>query len=90
MGLEALLDNLTGRMAEPAQEGDTVIVRARHLEAFSCCQEAIREVLGSPDVPLDLRCQTLEQGARALGRIIGRDVDAAVVEKIFSEFCIGK
>ncbi len=32
----------------------------------------------------------LRRAARALDRLLGRDVDADVLERVFSKFCIGK
>jgi len=32
----------------------------------------------------------LEDAAKALGVILGRDVDAEVLDQIFASFCIGK
>jgi tRNA modification GTPase len=39
---------------------------------------------------LDVLAATLEAAAGALGEILGRDVDAEVLDRIFSDFCIGK
>ena len=46
--------------------------------------------LAEDRAPLDLRMIELEEACRALGRIVGRDVDAEVLDQIFAEFCIGK
>jgi tRNA modification GTPase len=89
-GLDQLRRKLVERTVAPVREGETVLVRLRHLEAFQRCQAAIREVLSSPELTLDVRCQTLEAAARALGNVLGRDVDASILKKVFSEFCIGK
>lgn len=40
--------------------------------------------------PLDLLLTDLQHTVRALGQIVGRDVDAQVIDRIFKDFCIGK
>jgi tRNA U34 5-carboxymethylaminomethyl modifying GTPase MnmE/TrmE len=32
----------------------------------------------------------LERAVHALGRMLGRDVDAETLDKVFAEFCVGK
>ena len=39
---------------------------------------------------LDILAIELEEAVRALGYILGRNVDVAMLDRIFSEFCIGK
>jgi tRNA modification GTPase len=45
---------------------------------FACC------------VQLEVACEELRVAARALGRVTGAIDTEAVLDSIFSEFCIGK
>jgi len=42
------------------------------------------------DRTLDVLAMDLERAAKALARIVGRDVDSEVLDQIFSRFCLGK
>ena len=39
---------------------------------------------------LDILSYELEDAVRHLGLILGRDIDEALLDRIFSDFCIGK
>ncbi|MBI5511736.1 MAG: tRNA modification GTPase [Deltaproteobacteria bacterium] len=91
-GLAAIREAIVGGLMAPVDAGVPVLVRQRHIEAFanagraiSNLQAAIREGLS-----LDLLCVELEEACGCLGAVLGRDVDQAVLDRIFSEFCLGK
>lgn len=71
------------RPGEPALLG-----HARHREAFDDAALALRRAAASGD--LVLRAEDLRSATQALARVAGRvDVDD-VLDRIFSQFCIGK
>ena len=55
------------------------------LQFFENAARGIKEVL-----PLDIIALELQSGLEALGDIIGETTQEAVLDQIFSQFCIGK
>ena len=73
-------------------EGDVLLTRARHRDAFqktvdaiSQATESLKEDMSQEFVTLDLR-----SALNALGEIIGETTADDILNNIFSEFCIGK
>jgi len=69
-----------------------VVVKQRHVSAL---EEALagfarlEQALGD-GMSLDILSMELEDIVRHLGSILGKDIDAAVLDRIFADFCIGK
>jgi tRNA modification GTPase len=80
--LESWAKSVT-RPGEPA-----LLAHARHREVFEAAGEAIREAAAA-EMP-ELRAESLRRAALAFGRIAGRVDVEAVLDRIFSRFCIGK
>ena len=78
---------------EPVVPGDVVVVvRKRHLEALKQARGCLERVLepGNVALTLDLLALEVAEAAKSLGRVVGRDVDGDVLERIFAGFCLGK
>ena len=71
---------------------ELVITNMRHKEALEEACEALMLVQESIEdgMPEDFYSMDLMNAYRALGRIIGEEVDDDLVEEIFSKFCMGK
>jgi tRNA modification GTPase len=92
-GVDDLRHVVARRMLQEAPgTGQTVVVRRRHVEALRACEDALAAVLHGLEnrATLDILGLDLEEAARRLGTILGRDVDGAVLDRIFADFCIGK
>ena len=83
------LDELKRRIValSGAREG-AAITNERHIKAL----ENAREALGHADAAreLTLIATDIRDALHHLGGITGRDVDAAVIDRIFARFCVGK
>ena len=71
---------------------ELVITNMRHKEALEEACESLMLVQESIEdgMPEDFYSIDLMNAYRALGRIIGEEVDDDLVEEIFSKFCMGK
>ena len=91
-GVDELRDRITAEFKAPIGAEQNVVVKQRHvlaledtLSAMARLEEAL--VAG---MSLDVLSYELEDAVRSLGSILGHDVDTALLDRIFSEFCIGK
>jgi len=91
-GIKETRAAITARLSPAIPEGVPVLVRQRHIEALAHAGQAIAQVelAARQGAPLDLMAVDLEEACRAVGRVLGRDVDQSVLDRIFSEFCLGK
>ena len=91
-----LAEHLRGAMgafeAHGGVTGATMATTARHreslAEALSGAQAARSAVVEG--TPPDCVLIDLERALQALGGIVGRDVEASVLDRVFADFCIGK
>ena len=91
-GVDALRRGVASEVHTPVEAGATVVVRQRHTEALASALEALErfDEAAAGALSLDVLSIELEDAVRSLGWILGRDVDTALLDRIFSEFCIGK
>lgn len=68
------------------------ITNIRHKEALNDCKKSLQNVLDSIDqgMPEDFYSIDLMNAYEELGFIIGESLEDDLVDKIFSEFCMGK
>jgi tRNA modification GTPase len=93
-GVDALLERLARevelRAAAAGDEGG-IVTTLRQLELIEALARALTlsdEALG--DMPLEAALVDLRQALRLTGDILGIDVGDAVLDHIFSAFCLGK
>lgn len=86
-GLEALFAEVAALVPE-----DTVLPDPRNLADFDEASEGLRLAADTfrNDLPDDLATVGLRQAIEALGRVTGEDAGEDVLERMFSQFCIGK
>ena len=89
--LEEALANLV--LAGRASFGEeTLITSARHQAALRSAAEHLHASLSAleQELPLDFISIDLDAAFAALGEVTGETADEDLLERIFSEFCIGK
>lgn len=89
-GIDLLLDALEAAVAVEGghPEGGLALTRVRHREALKRAADALRNVQHS--VSTELAAEELRAAVHALGRITGRVDVEDVLDRVFSNFCIGK
>ena len=70
-----------------AREG-AAITNERHVKALENARDALRH--GQTAQELTLIATDIREALHHLGAITGRDVDADLIDRIFSRFCVGK
>ena len=72
--------------------GEATLTQERHLSLAREAVERLRQARRSLtlDAPLDLAAVDLHEALYLLGRITGDSVDEALLDDIFSRFCVGK
>ncbi|MCL2360289.1 MAG: tRNA uridine-5-carboxymethylaminomethyl(34) synthesis GTPase MnmE [Defluviitaleaceae bacterium] len=93
-GLDSLFEDINRKFCQGLLSSDDtdIITRERHSQllraAIVCVRRAMDELrLG---VEEDLVSISLREAYTALGEILGLEVTDDIVERIFSEFCVGK
>jgi len=94
-GVDDLLDRIVARAEELVGAGaddEGVAVNERHSAALAdavVCLDRARELLVN-DADLELAASELRGAVDAVGRIVGRIDNEAMLDHLFSRFCIGK
>lgn len=87
-GLDALRTAILALAAPQQDAGDPCVTNERHLRALDCALASIRAAQAAAE--LDCAATDLRAALRHLGAITGTDVDECVIDRIFSNFCVGK
>lgn len=85
------LRNLAVGSSEQASHR-TMITRSRHKEALMCCDEALTHALDAIGqcMPFEIISGELQLALDAIGEIVGISNTEDILDRIFSEFCLGK
>ena len=86
----ALREELLG--GEFVMAESPIVTNARHQDALHRTREAIDDVIASleNEMPPDLVSVDLRIGLDALGDIVGKTTTEDILDRIFSQFCVGK
>ncbi len=89
---DAIANAILSGTVPPTASGGVVVSNARHRRALEEACSSLENALGTAEsgLPPDLISIDLKSAADALGAITGETVSEDVIERIFSEFCIGK
>lgn len=93
-GLDLLEDKII-EMALQNGSADThgvMISNNRHIEALKRCRQTLTEGQATihQGISLEFVSEHLKTAVHYLDNITGRDIDADLIDQIFSKFCIGK
>ncbi|MFQ5673988.1 MAG: tRNA uridine-5-carboxymethylaminomethyl(34) synthesis GTPase MnmE [Nitrospinales bacterium] len=93
-GIHALIDEIHHRLVKtgtPPRES-TVITRERHRELLVRAHQALLKTCRSIEEGLseEFIAEDINDAVEALGMILGKTIEEDLLDKIFSEFCIGK
>ena len=86
-GIDALKARIAA-IAKPSLQSTAAITNERHLLALEAALDAVTHAETQTDP--DCIATDLSEALHALGTVTGTDVDAEVVDRIFSHFCVGK
>lgn len=86
---EALVSFFGGSAAGALAEG-AVVTERRHREALQTGCAALERLARGADAPLECLALELREALAALGLITGETTPEALLQEIFSRFCIGK
>lgn len=91
-GVEALKNGLRDMLLGVNGEAPIVITNLRHKSALSRCENALNNVQKSlcEKQPAEFVAVDLNDAKEALEEIIGKVDNEDILERIFSQFCIGK
>lgn len=93
-GLEELKNSIAVKvMAGQVDTGEGVMVtNIRHRNALAAARDSLREVLNTLTLGLPTDCVAIDlrNAWEKLGEISGDTLDEDIIDRIFSEFCIGK
>ncbi len=91
-GLNELLNQIGDLFDFEKTESNQMIIHARHYELIQQAQMSLATILGelSHDIPQEFVISDLNESRECIGKILGKTPDFDILDRIFSEFCIGK
>jgi tRNA modification GTPase len=90
-GLDWVISELTRRAQEAAPRGhEAIITRSRHRTGLAACAGFLRQAAEEEELPAEIRAELLRLAGDEIGRLTGKIGVEDLLDRIFSEFCIGK
>jgi len=92
-GLQELVKEIKARLEKILGNGENAIItRKRHKNLLQDCAGELEEFIAARqnNLPIELCGENLRRSAVSLGKIVGKIGVEDILDKIFSEFCIGK
>ena len=90
-GVETLVSKILEKV-NVTEGGEDMMTLPRHIECARRAVEAIDRTLSGIDagMPLDFSSNDLREALDALGDITGDTMNESVIDRVFSDFCVGK
>ena len=87
---EAMVNHVTHGHA--INTGGILISNMRHVQSLKACVKAVRKAIDllAKDMSLEFISEEIKIAISSLDTITGRDLDADLIDQIFSSICIGK
>ena len=89
-GLDKLRARALALLVTPGVEEDLVVTSARQAAALNDAAAALGDAAGARRLGLDAVLEGLAACAQSLGQVTGEDIQPALLQQIFSRFCVGK
>ncbi len=92
-GIDSLLQAMAHHLGDEMESEETLLItRARHRDAIERTLQALRQALPlmQNEASLDLATLQLRRAHSALAEIVGFGSVDDILDRVFSEFCIGK
>ncbi len=90
VGVDELRRGIAALYREGKTQGGEVITSERHLSALYRAKSALESAVADINNTADCVLVNLREAYDALGEITGSTASEAVVESVFSKFCVGK
>lgn len=89
--IEKLMDLILEKLNVKNLAKSTTLTRERHIFAIKSAIESLDNAIEVYDnMTIDCILVDIKQALRRLADITGEDVDEAIVDRVFSKFCVGK
>lgn len=92
-GIDELCGAVANRLGASWLAGnEAAVTRQRQYQALVCCREALtraRECQANSE-PIEIVAVELREASSAMDELVGRVYDEEILNRIFSDFCIGK
>ena len=87
---KAIRDHVLADHVDPMSSG--LAPNLRHRQSLADASKYIKDAFHNinQELPLEIIALDLNSGLEALGNIIGETTNEDIIEKIFSDFCVGK
>jgi len=87
---KAIVENVW--QGKAADTSGILISNVRHIDSLKKCSQVIRKARQSleENLPLEFISEDIKEAVNDLDQITGRNIDSDLLDKIFSQFCIGK
>lgn len=90
-GIETLKRLFVERGVGEQSESSAFLIEERHYRALTRAKDVLKTALADiSSAPLDLLSVAVQEAWSVLGEITGETASEAIVEEIFSKFCVGK
>ena len=90
-GIPALVDEIARRVAVSGEDDGRLVAR-RHIELASAAADSLRSAVEAVEsgLPLDTAAIDIRAALSSLMEITGENATEAVIDRVFSTFCVGK